>query len=234
MTMHDTLGRDAREQAALYAIGAMTAAEAETYRDHLGQCAACRAEVETLLAPVEELSLLAPEAEPSHDLRQRVLEAARAVPRAARAIARDPASASATRYQDASPAVQAATRAKAPLTSYPGGLDLAFADGALWEETSIEGIQMRRLYIDEKADRLTVLIKMAAGSRYPSHRHGGPEECYVISGDLGTGDIKMHAGDYKIAHKGSVDGVQSTESGCLLLVVSSLHDEVLPPRPDAR
>lgn len=93
---------------------------------------------------------------------------------------------------------------------------------------------MRRLSIDEPADRLTVLIRMAAGSSYPPHRHGGPEECYVIAGDLTTGDIKMRAGDYKLAHAGSIDGAQSTQNGCLLLIVSSLRDELLAPDARAR
>jgi len=227
MTTHDTLGREAREHASLYALGALSGPEAADYRDHLDRCTACRAEVATLLAPVAELSLLAPEAEPSPGLRRRVLDAVRTGD--ARASDGDGAAASRpSRFDEASPAVQAAARAKAPITVFPGGLDLAFAEGAEWEKTSIAGIEMRRLSLDEEADRLTVLIRMAAGASYPSHRHGGPEECYVISGDLSTGDIRMRAGDYKLAHKGSVDRVQSTEKGCLLLIVSSLKDELVP------
>jgi len=241
MTMHDALDRETREQAALYALGALPADEADAYRDHLDRCSLCRNEVTTLRAPVEELARLTAEAEPSPGLRSRVLEAARASQGARHPMSETMAQAipatAAGEYgteklsprDTASPMVHAVSRAQAPVTVYPGGLDLAFSADAVWEKSSIEGIEMRTLSIDEAADRATVLIRMGAGTSYPSHRHGGPEECYVIAGDLTTGDIRMRAGDYKLAHKGSVDSLQSTENGCLLLIVSSLRDEVLPP-----
>ena len=59
------------------------------------------------------------------------------------------------------------------------------------------------------------------------HHHGGAEECYVLEGDLRTGDVWMHAGDYQHAAAGSVHPVQSTVQGCLLLIHSSLQDELL-------
>ena len=75
---------------------------------------------------------------------------------------------------------------------------------------------------------MTALFRMAAGSEYIPHVHAGPEECYVLEGDLHVGDdIVMHAGDYQRAPAGSVHGVQRTEGGCLLLVSSSMHDEVV-------
>jgi len=37
----------------------------------------------------------------------------------------------------------------------------------------------------------------------------------------------MHAGDYQRVEVGSEHPVQSTENGCLLFIVSSLHDELL-------
>jgi quercetin dioxygenase-like cupin family protein len=101
------------------------------------------------------------------------------------------------------------------------------SDAGAWEPTGVEGIEARRLSVDRENDRATFLARMAPGTSYPAHRHAGPEECYVLSGDLRVGDLHMHAGDYQRADPGSIHGVQSTDAGCLLLLVSSLDDEIL-------
>ena len=41
-------------------------------------------------------------------------------------------------------------------------------------------------------------------------------------------DIVMHAGDYQRMGGGTVHPVQSTEGGCVLFIISSLHDELMP------
>ncbi len=104
---------------------------------------------------------------------------------------------------------------------------LRSGEGA-FEPTDIEGIAVRRLYVDEEADRVTMLVRMEAGTAYPGHRHGGAEECYVLSGDLRIGSTtEMRAGDYQRMDAGSIHEVQSTRAGCLLLITSSRHDELL-------
>ena len=85
----------------------------------------------------------------------------------------------------------------------------------------------RRLFVDDTSGRVTMMVRMAAGTSYPSHRHGGFEECFVLEGDLQVGSEMLHAGDYQRASAGSVHGVQSTERGCLLLLSSSPGDELL-------
>jgi quercetin dioxygenase-like cupin family protein len=42
-----------------------------------------------------------------------------------------------------------------------------------------------------------------------------------------VGDLVLRTGDYQCVPAGSVHGVQSTASGCLLLIVSSMHDELI-------
>ena len=102
------------------------------------------------------------------------------------------------------------------------------AGESAFEPTDIAGITVRRLFVDESADRVTMLIRMEAGTAYPSHRHGGAEECYVVEGDLAIGDdVRMHAGDYQRMDRGSVHAVQFTRGGCLLLITSSQHDELV-------
>ncbi len=100
------------------------------------------------------------------------------------------------------------------------------SDEGDWDETGVDGVQVRRLFVDRGSNRMTCMFRMAAGTSYPSHVHDGAEECYVLQGDLHVGDIVMHAGDYQRAPGGSLHGVQSTEGGCLLLVTTSLSDEM--------
>ncbi len=96
-----------------------------------------------------------------------------------------------------------------------------------WEETSVDGVSVRRLFVDRAGNRMTALFRMEPGASYPQHVHAGPEECYVLEGDLRVGELVLHAGDYQRAAQGSRHGVQSTQGGCLLLVTSSLTDEHL-------
>ena len=70
------------------------------------------------------------------------------------------------------------------------------------------------------------MIRMAAGATLPAHRHGGPEECFVVEGDLLDGEIELGAGDY-VRHDTATDHAASTRNGCLLLVTASLTDERL-------
>jgi quercetin dioxygenase-like cupin family protein len=95
-----------------------------------------------------------------------------------------------------------------------------------WAETGVPGIQVRRLFVDRGANRMTAMFKMAAGTAYPRHVHADAEECYVLEGDLHVEDIVLRAGDYQRAGKDSQHGVQWTEGGCVLLIVSSLSDEM--------
>jgi anti-sigma factor ChrR (cupin superfamily) len=83
---------------------------------------------------------------------------------------------------------------------------------------------MRVLAIDAAADRFTALVRMAPGANYPAHRHGGPEECFVLEGDLRHEERVMRAGDYEWVAAGSHHGPQTTAEGCLVLIHSSLSD----------
>ncbi len=94
-----------------------------------------------------------------------------------------------------------------------------------WEETGVDGILVRSLFVDRANDRMTAMFRMAPGTSYIPHVHAGYEECFVLEGDLKVGDEVMQAGDYQRAPAGSTHGVQSTENGCLLLISSSLTDE---------
>jgi quercetin dioxygenase-like cupin family protein len=115
---------------------------------------------------------------------------------------------------------------KEAASEYPGLLMVSVKEGD-WQEIGIAGIKVKRLFVDPARDSVTMLVRMPAGASYPRHRHAGTEQCYVLEGDLHVGDITLHAGDYQCADMQSVHEVQYTEGGCLLFIVSSLHDELI-------
>ena len=215
MNRHDTLDEQARETCVLAALGALPPDEAAAFESHAASCPACRAERDSLAALAGELTALAPAAAPPERLWSRI--AARVATTAQALVAANDR-----------PRVQpwkawtASAAARAGLLTIP-------SDDAGWQATSVAGIDVRKLFVDPAADRVTMLVRMAPGSAYPPHRHATAEECFVLQGDLRVdGDTHMHAGDYQRAEEGSRHGVQSTDGGCTLLIVSSLHDELLP------
>ena len=94
-----------------------------------------------------------------------------------------------------------------------------------WEATDVAGVRVRKLLVQEEEGRMTCLVRMEPGARYPAHVHAGHEECFVLEGDLRTDSSTMYAGDYEHAPQGSRHGIQDTEGGCLLLIHTSLYDE---------
>lgn len=96
-----------------------------------------------------------------------------------------------------------------------------------WEETGVAGVRVRQLFVDRPHNRITMLVQMDAGASYPKHLHDDAEECLVLEGDLWMGDTVLRKGDYQRAPAGSLHGVQRTEAGCLLLITSSLSDELV-------
>jgi len=203
MTRHHELDEPAREACALAALGLLPPDEAEAFAAHLAECPPCRAEHATLLAAAGALAALAPPADPPEGLRARVLAAVRAEP---------PLQAESVQPW------------KAWTAQSPAGLFSLAADAGGWESTGSPGVQARRLFLDAAAGRVTMMVRMEPGSSYPGHRHAGAEECFVVSGDLRTGNVHLRAGDYQRADAGTRHPVQTTDGGCVLLLVSSLDD----------
>jgi anti-sigma factor ChrR (cupin superfamily) len=180
---------------------------------HLAHCDVCRTEVESLGRTARDLTLVAPERAPPPELWQRVLQRVRkGEPRA------EPERARTTQiWKTWSSDARGATPDFTFLAADTGG----------FEPTAVAGIEARKLFVDQENDRVTMLVRMQPGTAYPEHIHADIEECFVLSGDLSVGEQRMLAGDYQRAETGSRHAVQSTERGCLLLLVSSLSDELV-------
>lgn len=211
MTTSDhPIGRP-EELAALYAAGAMTDEQARAFESHLDTaCEQCAEQLKRLEPAVAELLAGVEPAEAPSRIRDALIEKV-----------------------GGGPSETAGAAAPNPQVWKEWSSDLGDTDVVIqnatetgWEEIGIEGISVRRLFVDQPRNQMTALIRMAAGTAYPRHIHGGPEECLVLEGRLRVGDRWLKAGDYQRMAGGSEHPVQSTDQGCLLLIISSLTDEL--------
>jgi quercetin dioxygenase-like cupin family protein len=113
-------------------------------------------------------------------------------------------------------AVMAATRAPGRYTIFGGDQQ--------WAATPLPGIAMKVLSLDKARGVATMLIRASAGAVYPSHRHSGPEECYVIRGSVVIDGRVLHAGDFHHADAASDHGEITTTEGAEVLIVGAIDD----------
>jgi len=103
-----------------------------------------------------------------------------------------------------------------------------WADESAWIDTGMPGIRSRILAVDLARSLVTLLIRAEPGAVYPSHKHHGPEDCYVISGSVLLDGRVLRAGDFHHADASSEHGEIATADGAEVLIVGSVHD-YLPP-----
>ncbi len=65
------------------------------------------------------------------------------------------------------------------------------------------------------------LLRMAPGAQIPAHEHVADEESLLLECEAMVGDIYLSAGDYHFARKGSLHGLVTTPTGCLLFLRSN-------------
>lgn len=117
--------------------------------------------------------------------------------------------------------VLAATKVTAP------GVKIVRANEGRWRPTPFPGVSVKILHIDKATQMATTLMRMEPGASYPPHRHKQPEQCLVLEGDVRQAETVLNQGDYNLNDADSTHGRLSTENGCLLLLISSLQDEML-------
>ena len=89
------------------------------------------------------------------------------------------------------------------------------------------GISCKLLSTDTEKNRVNMLVRLAPGAAYPSHRHDGIEELYLLDGVLIVDDKTLHPGDYLRSDAGTVDQVVRSETGCTCVLMTSLRDVIL-------
>lgn len=106
------------------------------------------------------------------------------------------------------------------------GLVFAFADEGEWQAMA-PGVEAKLLNMDPDRQRVTALVRMAPGSRYDDHRHTRTEELVVIEGSCYCGGKLLRKGDYHRAEAGSIHFNTYTDDGSLMLLITSVQNEML-------
>jgi quercetin dioxygenase-like cupin family protein len=88
-----------------------------------------------------------------------------------------------------------------------------------WKDAGIPGITIKVLSMDRQRRSAVLLVRAEPGAVYPSHRHSGPEECYVISGEVVVQGQRLRAGDFHHADAGSAHDALYTETGAEVMLV---------------
>ena len=113
-----------------------------------------------------------------------------------------------------------------------------WAADTAWIDTGLPGVRARVLAVDKARSSVTLVIRAEAGAVYPSHKHHGPEECFVISGSVVIGGRVLRAGDFHHADEDSDHGEITTTEGAEVLVVGAIEDylpaAVAPPDESSR
>ena len=105
----------------------------------------------------------------------------------------------------------------------PSTYTVRAADTA-WRETGLPGIRARVLTVDKTRSLVTLVIRADPGAVYPSHRHHGPEECFVISGSVVIAGRVLRAGDFHHADEDSDHGEITTSDGAEVLIIGAIDD----------
>jgi hypothetical protein len=96
-----------------------------------------------------------------------------------------------------------------------------------WKALPLPGAFIKLLSFEKERGYAVLLGKIEAGVRYPAHLNAGPEDFYILSGDLVVGQRRLVAGDFHHADQGSQHEVNYSENGCTLLAVLTTDDPLV-------
>lgn len=89
-----------------------------------------------------------------------------------------------------------------------------------WVSAGMPGVDIKPLFEDKETGRSTYLMRMQPGTRLPAHHHHDAEQCLVLKGDIGWGDLVYEEGDFIAMGKGTKHPEIYTVQGNLLLLVA--------------
>ena len=95
-----------------------------------------------------------------------------------------------------------------------------------WELVAPE-IECKLLATDTERDRVSMLVRLAPGARYPAHIHAGVEELHLLDGELWIDGRKLSPGDYNYGAPGAGDERVWSETGCTCVLVTSTKDVLI-------
>ena len=97
-----------------------------------------------------------------------------------------------------------------------------------WEQVA-PGIECKLLASDTENHRVSMLVRLAPGARYPAHTHAGAEELHLLDGELWINERKLVPGDYNYGAPGALDERVWSETGCTCVLITSTNDILRRP-----
>jgi len=192
-----------QEQASLYALGALPEAEQTAFEQELRGKEELRQLVHELQSTTDLVALSSPAQPLPLGLRDKVLQ----------------------RIQSADASKSAAKKSLPPLIP---GLSFIDAPGAKdWKPLPIPGTYIKLLSLDKDRGYAVLMGKLDAGARYPAHINAGPEDFYILTGDLHIGSRRLSPGDFHHADSGSQHEENYSVEGCTLLAVLTTDDPLV-------
>ena len=187
-----------QEQAALFALGLLSPEEQEALAAQARESAELRELLKDLQRTAEKMVRALPSAEPPAGLKSKVLSKIQAPP--------------------------AATMPPA----LPVGLRfITAADNGGWKQLPIPGAWLKLLSFEPSRGYAVLIGKLEPGARYPAHTNAGPEDFYILTGDLHIGQRVLGPGDFHHADAGSAHEENFSVEGCTLLAVLTIDDPLV-------
>ena len=194
-----------QELASLYVLGALTAAEKESFEAGLR----AQPELQSLVRDLERTTNLVaravPPVEPPSRLREKILSSIGAP-------------------------ISATTDTRSGLRSEladPAFFFVAASDPAGWKQLPIPGASLKLLSADRERGYAVLLGKLERGVRYPAHQHPTGEDILVLTGDLTIAGRRLGPGDFHHCDAGTEHPVNFSDEGCTLLAVLALDHELV-------
>jgi anti-sigma factor ChrR (cupin superfamily) len=191
-----------KELAARYVLGELNASQEHDFSAQVRASPELREFLLSLQSTMDRLWLAAPSTPPPAALKNKVLDRIRTT-------------------AAGSPAVIGLA------SGLPQGLRFLANDDAGWKPLPIPGAFIKLLSLQPDRGYAVLLGKLDPGVRYPAHVNAGPEDFYLLTGDLHVGDQVLRAGDFHHADAGSFHTENYSVEGCTLLAVLTTDDPLV-------
>jgi anti-sigma factor ChrR (cupin superfamily) len=194
-----------QEQATRFALGELSGTEHDAFSSELRQNIELREFVHSLQRTLDQVALSASLISPPQSLKNKIMDRLRAQSA--------PETGSAPQQGQAAP--------------IPPGFKFLDASDTGWKPLPIPGAFIKLLSFQADRGYAVLMGKLDPGVRYPAHVNAGPEDFYILTGDLHIGDRALGPGDFHHADAGSMHGENVSVAGCTLLAVLTTDDPLV-------
>jgi anti-sigma factor ChrR (cupin superfamily) len=192
-----------QEQAARYVLGDLSTAEQNDFIAQVRAHPELRGFLHSLQETLDRLALAVPAVPPPPALKNKVLDQLRAQ-------------------------AFAGPQSVLESASSPGeGLRFVAGSHAGWKPLPLPGAFIKLLSLQPDRGYAVLLGKLEPGVRYPAHANIGPEDFYVLTGDLHVSGHVLRPGDFHHADAGSLHAENYSVEGCTLLAVLTTDDPLV-------